>query len=71
MDDYEKGAYIVGGIAFVIAWIYAIASYGFFLGVGLGWLPAAVIGFIAGVLWPLVLFAAAILLFLFVWAVRS
>lgn len=70
MDDYEKGAYIVGGIAFVIAWIYAIASYGFFLGVGLGWLPAAVIGFIAGILWPIVLFALALLLLFFVWAVQ-
>lgn len=30
---YIGGA--VGGITFIIAWIYCIASYGFLLGVGL------------------------------------
>lgn len=31
---------IVGIIIFVIGWIYAIAKFGFFLGLGLGWIPA-------------------------------
>ena len=52
---YGIGFAIVGGLSFIAAWLYAIATYGFFLGVGLGWIPAAVIGFIAGLLWPLLL----------------
>lgn len=55
--DYFDGVKIVGGIAFVIAWIYAIATYGFFLGVGLGWVPALIIGLVVGMLWPLVVLA--------------
>jgi hypothetical protein len=58
VSDFQRNAYrtcgiIVGGLTFVGAWIYAISTYGFFLGVGLGWLPAIVIGLIAGALWPL------------------
>ncbi len=58
-DDYKKGGLVVGGIAFLFAWVYAIATYGFFLGLGLGWIPAAVIGLIAGLLWPVVVIAIA------------
>ena len=54
---YFLGAFVVGGITFVIAWIYAIVTYGFFLGVGLGWIPAAIIGVVVGLLWPLVVLA--------------
>ena len=32
----------VVGVTFIVAWIYCIANYGFLLGVGLGWLPAAI-----------------------------
>lgn len=53
-DEYAKVAYVVGGIVFVVAWVYAIATYGLFLGIGLGWIPAAFIGAIAGLLWPVV-----------------
>lgn len=55
LDDHEKGFYIVGGIVFLLAWLYAVVTYGLFLGLGLGWLPALVIGFIAGILWPFIL----------------
>lgn len=41
---------IVGFIAFVIGWIYAISAFGFFLGVGLGWLPALFIALIVDAL---------------------
>lgn len=53
-ESYTSGALIVGTISFIASWIYAIATYGFFLGVGLGWIPSLVIGFLAGLLWPLI-----------------
>lgn len=33
---------IVGLIVFFGSWAYCIATYGFLLGVGLGWLPSAI-----------------------------
>jgi len=63
---YVWGFWIVGIITFLATWAYAISTYGFFLGVGLGWIPAAVIGALAGALWPLLLFGGALLaLYLF------
>jgi hypothetical protein len=56
MSDYEEKGYMIGvwtGIAtFVLAWIYCIATGGFLfgLGLGLGWLPAAILGAIVGVI---------------------
>ena len=61
MDTYEWGARITGMIAFIGFWIYAIASYGIFLGGGLGWIPAAFLGVAAGLLWPLIVAALTIL----------
>lgn len=57
---------IVGFITFVASWIYCIATYGFLLGVGLGWLPSIIVAVLAfamtALLWgPVaVLFALAI-----------
>jgi hypothetical protein len=51
--EYAKPAITTGVIVFLCAWVYAGMAYGFFLGVGLGWIPAAVFGFLAGALWPL------------------
>lgn len=63
MDDnvYESVGNFVGGlvglVVFVGSWIYCISTYGFLLGVGLGWLPSAICAVIAGglarFLWPL------------------
>lgn len=50
-------AAIVSFLTFVGCWIYCIATYGFLLGVGLGWLPSMIVAAIAGVLWPLILIA--------------
>jgi len=50
---YYLGALVVGGLVFVGAWIYCIATYGFLFGVGLGWLPSAIVAVIAGFTWPL------------------
>lgn len=56
-DDYMKGVWTVGGVVFLGGWAYAVSAYGFFLGLGLGWVPALVLGALAGFLWPLVLLA--------------
>jgi hypothetical protein len=61
----------VGGAVFLVtflaSWGYAIAEYGWFLGLGIGWFPAGVIALFAalllGLLWPIVLLLALGLLF--------
>jgi hypothetical protein len=63
---YVIGVLITGFITFVVTWIYCIATYGFLLGVGIGWLPSIIVAAIVGFLWPLILFAIlALLLFMF------
>lgn len=48
MEKYPGPFDVFVGIAvFLGGWVYAIATYGFFLGAGLGWLPAAFLGVIA------------------------
>ena len=53
---YCLASVLVGVAAFLAAWLYAITQYGFFLGVGLGIFPSAVIGILAGVFWPVAAF---------------
>lgn len=31
---------IFGVVVFFVGWIYAIGAFGFFIGVGVGWIPA-------------------------------
>lgn len=50
---------VVGVALFVGGWWYAVSTYGLFLGIGLGWLPAAVIGLIGGFLWPIAVLGGA------------
>ena len=52
---YGAGGYITFWLVFIISWIYCVSEYGFLLGVGLGWLPSAIVGAIAAFLWPLLL----------------
>jgi hypothetical protein len=44
------------GLTFLGCWLYCIATYGFLVGVSIGWLPsamvAAVVGFALYFLWP-------------------
>jgi hypothetical protein len=54
---YKKGFFITAAIAFIASWIYAIVSWGFLIGVGLGWIPSLFIGLIAGFIWPLIALA--------------
>ena len=56
-STYENGAAITAVIVFIGAWIYCIAEYGFLLGVGLGWLPSAIVAGIAAMLWPFIALA--------------
>ena len=62
--SYLKIGEMLGGVAafvtFVGAWIYAITTAGFVLGVALGWIPAALLAVIVAVavrfLWGPILF---------------
>jgi len=61
---YRIGFIITAIIVFIGSWIYCIAAYGFLLGVGLGWLPSAIVAAIAGALWPLIVAAIGALILL-------
>jgi hypothetical protein len=59
---YRVGFAITWFIAFIAGWIYAIGQYGFFLGGGLGWIPAAFVAVIFGALWPFIALAVLYIL---------
>lgn len=63
---YEDGRAITFVVVFIGCYIYAIASYGFLFGVGLGWLPSVIIAGIAAVLWPLAAILIAMLVLLLI-----
>lgn len=48
---------VLSGLIFLVSlfwgWIYAIEQYGFFLGFAFGWIPAAIIGLLLGIGWPI------------------
>jgi len=60
----EAAAWIVGILTFLGAYIYCVVTYGFLLGMGLGWLPsgilAAIVGIITIFLWLPALIVAGI-----------
>jgi hypothetical protein len=61
-----QGVYLIGYcicwvVLFLGCWIYCIASYGFLLGVGLGWLPSAITATVVSLLWPLIAIALLVL----------
>jgi hypothetical protein len=45
--------FFVGVSVFFGSWAYAIKTYGWFLGLGLGWIPSFFLGFMAGMFWPI------------------
>ncbi|MHB8756265.1 MAG: hypothetical protein ACYC92_15125 [Candidatus Acidiferrales bacterium] len=62
---YWVGYWITFVISFLGFWIYCIATYGFLLGVGLGWIPSLIAAVILSFLWPLfVLLVVVLLIFL-------
>lgn len=52
---YKTIGTLVGFVAFAVSWLYCILTYGFLIGVTLGWIPGLIVGFIAGVSWPIVI----------------
>ncbi|MAZ30207.1 hypothetical protein CL655_02890 [bacterium] len=50
---YKVGCWITGVLVFLGSWIYAIATYGWFLGIAFGWFPAMIIAFISAFIWPI------------------
>jgi hypothetical protein len=46
----RKAGWIAGGLTFIGAYIYCVATYGFLLGMGLGWLPSGILAAIVGVI---------------------
>jgi hypothetical protein len=58
----------VWAITFIASWIYCISSYGYFLGISLGWIPSIIAASIAAIIWPiavLAMIAMAIFLFMY------
>ena len=63
-DIYPFGAWVCGGLSALVAWIIIGSTYGMW-GLLLGWIPAAIIGVIAGFLWPVAAIAAVIAIIAF------
>ena len=59
-DGYVTGYWITWLLIFIGTWIYCIATYGFLLGVGLGWLAAGITAFVLAIFWPLYVVALAL-----------
>jgi hypothetical protein len=58
-EVYESGLMITWAIVFLGCWIYAIATYGFLFGLGLGWLPSAIVAAVVSFFWPLIVIGIA------------
>lgn len=63
---YWIGYWITWVIVFIGLWVFAVFEYGYLLGVGLGWLPAAIISTLTSFLWPIAVVALIVLLFVVV-----
>ena len=53
-DIYEIGLIISRVLIFIGCWIYCIVTYGFLLGVGLGWLASGITAYLLSFLWPVI-----------------
>ena len=68
IDNYVALGKIIGALSGVVAFFgsyyYCIATYGYLLGFGLGWLPSLILGvivmFFATLLWPIVIAGVAV-----------
>lgn len=52
---YKAATVLVGIAAFLGSWGYAVAEFGWLLGLGLGWFPALFVGTVLATIWPLAL----------------
>lgn len=53
VDKYFATGTLFAIPTFFGCWIYCVFTYGFLLGVGLGWLPAAICAVVMVWLWPI------------------
>ncbi len=60
-NGYWIGYKVCFVLVFLGSWIYCIASYGFLLGLGLGWLPSGILAAVVSFLWPLFLLGIVLL----------
>ena len=59
-DEYEAAflgitAFLLGLVTFVACWAYAIITWGWFLGLAFGWIPAGIIAYIVSMLTPFII----------------
>ncbi len=52
---YWAGYWITWLLVFGGCWVYCISSYGFLIGVGVGWLPSSIAATVVSFFWPLIL----------------
>lgn len=64
---YREVAETLSGLSAVVlffsAWAYAVSTFGWFLGLSLGWIPSIFFGVMGALLWPIVTAIALWLLF--------
>ena len=65
-DVYVVISWIVAILTFLGGWAYCTITYGFLFGLGLGWLPSAILAATTGFVWPLLLLALVGYYFFFV-----
>lgn len=53
---------IIGVLAFLGIWIYALSEWGFLLGLMFGWIPAIIGGIVAAYIWPLLAFLVLLII---------
>ena len=66
---YVTGYLIAWVISFFGFWIYAVAEYGFFLGITLGWIPALIAATIVSFFWPIAALAVVVLVAVILYSV--
>lgn len=56
---YRQGFLLTAVLVFLGSWGYCVLNYGFLIGVGLGWIPAAITALVIAAIWPFVLLVLA------------
>ena len=59
-QGYKLGAIITWLVIFLGSWIYCITNYGFLVGGGLGWIPAAITATVMCLFWPFCIFGGVL-----------
>lgn len=68
-DRYIEIGIVFAVLAGLVTWILAIASWGFLVGVGFGWIPSVVVGLLVLFIWPLVAATIGAAALLVLWVV--